>query len=77
VKTTCADVKQELIESDDGNYTQYTTTFANGAVITGQSSLGIQGDPFYLVYLEGQTQPSLFYNGVQYKLSSELRIGVR
>ena len=74
IKTTCAEVQEKLVESDDGNYTEYTTIFADGAHVQGSSRLGIQGDPFYLVYLVGQSQPALSYNGVECRMSPDLQV---
>ena len=41
---------------------------------SGQRRLGIQGDPFYLVYLVGQSQPALSYNGVECRMSPDLQV---
>lgn len=73
VPATCVSVTEKL-PSDAEDVTMYTTQFSNGESQTLNCSLGVEGDPFYLVYLPGSKHADAIFNGIDYLLAPDLSL---
>ncbi len=62
VKTLCTG----YIDCSTDEAISFVTKFENGAQATMNHPLGVNGDIFYLVYLEGSTFPDAFFNEIDY-----------
>ncbi len=73
IPATCVSVTEKL-PSDSDDVTMYTTQFSNGESQTLNCRLGVEGDPFYLVYLPGSKNADAIFNGIEYLLASDLSL---
>lgn len=70
VKTICTEVIDQSTDED----TSFVMTFANGERNTFMRPLGVEGDPFYIVYLEGAKKAKAYFSGIEYYPAPELTI---
>ncbi len=70
IKTLCTG----YVNCSNDETISFVTKFENGAQATMNRPLGVNGDTFYLVYLEGAKAPNAFFNGTEYIPASNLII---
>lgn len=70
VKSVCTKVIDR--STDEGP--TYIMMFANGERYKVVSPLGVEGDPFYIVYLEGAKKANGYFSGIRYHPAPDLII---
>ncbi len=70
IKTLC----KGYDDCSDDETVSFVTKFENGAQVTMNHPLGVNGDIFYLVYLPDAKAPNAFFNGTEYLPDDNLRI---
>ncbi len=76
IKATCTGREEMENEDGDGNVIgkTYTHSFSNGETLKLNFPFAIEGDPVYIVYLNGNKKPGAFYNAIEYRPDSDLVI---